>query len=259
MSSGSGDEGSSSNGTDMPAQGESAPVRFGREPNNELQYQLEELARLRDDLIRLNDETRAQREKSNHTLARSNIYVPREWQIQVFTGDPVKDGRFLEKFIEETERALRSREQTPEEQCDSILSLLRGPALDEVRLCMQGHSVRPRDVFGYLRNAFGEKRSTTQLLQTFYNRKQVEGEDLRNYSHALSQILNSVTKQSPNVIPDEKTILRDQFIEGLREAPLRRELRKLVREKPQSSLLDVRNEALLWEMEDNRSHRSKVV
>lgn len=115
---------------------------------------------------------------------------------------------------------------------------------------MRGQSVGPSDLFAYLRNAFGERRSVTQLLQSFYNRKQADGEDLRDYSHALSQILSSVVKQSTNAISDENTVLRDQFIEGLKNATLRRELRKMVREKPHSSLLEVRDEALLWEMED---------
>lgn len=50
-------------------------------------------------------------------------------------------------------RRLRSREQSPGEQCDYILSLLRGPALDEVRPCMGGQSVGPDYLFSYLRNA----------------------------------------------------------------------------------------------------------
>lgn len=58
-----------------------------------------------------------------------------------------------------------------EEQCDYILALLRGPALEEVRLCMRGQSAGLSDIYSYLRYAFGERRSTTQLLQTFYNRK----------------------------------------------------------------------------------------
>lgn len=37
----------------------------------------------------------------------------------------------MEEFIEQVERVLRSREQTTEERCDYILSLLRGPALEE--------------------------------------------------------------------------------------------------------------------------------
>lgn len=255
MSSDSGDEGTSDN---VLNQGPSGVSATGSDPSNELQSQIQQLTRLRDDLTRLNDETRAQRENSR-APTRSYIYVPRERQVQPFTGECGQDGRSVEEFIEEAERVLRSRGQTPEEQCDYILSLLRGPALEEVRLCMRGQSVGSSDVLSYLRNAFGERRSTTQLLQSFYNRKQADGEDLRDYSHALSQILSSVVKQSTNVIPDEKTILREQFIEGLRDANLRRELRKMVREKPASSLLEVRSEALLWEMEDNRSLRSKMV
>lgn len=163
------------------------------------------------------------------------------------------------EFIEEVEKVLRSREQSTEEQCDYILTLFCGPALEEVRLCMGGQSVGPSDLFSYPRNAFGEKRSTTQLLQTFYNRKQADGEDFRDFSRSLSQIWSSVTKQSTNVIPNEETVLRDQFIEGLMDAALRCELRKTVRDKPDSSLLGVRNEALLREMEDSRSHRPRAV
>lgn len=33
----------------------------------------------------------------------------------------------------------------------------------------------------------------------------------------------------------------------------------MVRDKPDSSLLDGRNEPLLWEMEESRSHRTRVV
>ncbi len=133
------------------------------------------------------------------------------------------------------------RNQTPENQADFVLSLLKGAAVEEVRLRKEGQSLRTEDIFSYLREAFREKRSPAQLLQTFYIRKQLEGEDLRAYSHALSQILNSVFKQSPDAIANMNIALRDQFIEGVRDAALRRELRKLMRDKPQSTLIEVRD------------------
>ncbi len=46
----------------------------------------------------------------------------------------------------------------------------------------------------YLSGALDEKCSTTELLQSFYNRKQVDGEGLRYYSHAFSQTLSSAAK-----------------------------------------------------------------
>ncbi len=189
---------------------------------------------------------------------RSYVYVPRERHIQPFSGDLGKDDRNVDEFIEEVERVLLVRNQTPENQADFVLSLLKGAAVEEVRLRKEGQSLRTEDIFSYLREAFREKRSPAQLLQTFYTRKQLEGEDLRAYSHALSQILNSVFKQSPDAIANMNIASRDQFIEGVRDAALRRELRKLVRDKPQSTLIEVRDEALLWSFEDPKFRASKV-
>ncbi len=44
---------------------------------------------------------------------------------------------------------------------------------------------------------------------------------------------------------NEKIMLRDQFVEGIRDLALRRELRRYVREKPGSSMVEVREEAYL--------------
>lgn len=44
----------------------------------------------------------------------------------------------------------------------------------------------------------------------------------------------------------------------MRDAALRRELRKLVRDKPQSTLIEVRDEDLMWSLEDLKLRASKV-
>ncbi|KAG1958375.1 hypothetical protein F2P79_006618 [Pimephales promelas] len=80
----------------------------------------------------------------------------------------------------------------------------------------------------------------SQILELGRRHDQLEGEDIRDFSHALSQLLNFALQQSNNAVSDPQLALRDQFIEGIRDATLRRELRKLVREKPQSTLFNVR-------------------
>lgn len=40
-----------------------------------------------------------------------------------------------QEFTDDVERAIRSREQSQRKQCGHILSLLRGLALDDIRLC----------------------------------------------------------------------------------------------------------------------------
>ena len=186
--------------------------------------------------------------------SRSYVYVPRERHIEPFSGDPDRDGRSVEEFIEEVERVTRTRGQSPADKVDFILSLLKGSALEEIRLCSDEDPKDPNELFALLREAYAEKRSVAQLLQAFYGRQQREGEDIQEYSHALSQILRLALKQKPDAVADAKMAVRDQFIEGVQDSSLRRELRKMVREKPQSTLLNVREEAIAWSLEEKPSN-----
>lgn len=175
--------------------------------------------------------------------------VPRERHISPFSGDIDKDRRGVDEFLEEAERVISARNQSAPEQFDFVMSLLRGSALDEVRLRKADGDV-VKDLFSYLKDAFGDKRSASQLLQNFYNCKQKEGEDIRDFSHALSQAFSCVLKQHPKSVANEKTVLRDQFVEGVRDLSLRRELKKYVRDNPTSTLIEVREEAYLWSSEE---------
>jgi len=185
---------------------------------------------------------------------RSYVYLPRERPIQPFSGDTAVDGCSIDEFLDEVQRAVRARGLRKDDQVDFILSLLRGSALEEVKLCKDGEVKEPDEIFTVLREAYREKRSVAQLLQTFYGRHQLEGEDFFEYSHILSQILHSVLKQKPDAVSDSKMAVRNQFVEGVKDPTLRRELRKMVRENPESSLFDVRQEAIAWSQEDGPSN-----
>ncbi|XP_067381076.1 uncharacterized protein [Channa argus] len=181
---------------------------------------------------------------------RSYVYMPRERHIAPFSGDLDKDGRSVDEFIDEVERVLFTRNQSPPEQFDFVMSLLRGPALEEVRLRKDDQTEQTSDLFSYLREGFGDRRSSSQLLQNFYSCKERDGEDIRDFSHVLSQALSSVMKHYPRSVANGKIALRDQFIEGVRDPVLRRELRKYVRALPDSSLIEVREEAYSWSSEE---------
>ena len=66
-----------------------------------------------------------------------------------------------------------------------------------------------------------------------------------------SLLLTLALQQSPNAVADTQLALRDQFIEGVRDSTLRRELRRFIRERPRSDLFVVREEALMWTLEDH--------
>lgn len=61
--------------------------------------------------------------------------------------------------------------------------------------------------------------------------------------------LEKVKQQSPNVMANAEMLLRDQFVEYVNNSMLRRELKQLVRQQPNTTLLEVRSEALRWEQE----------
>ncbi|XP_067309558.1 uncharacterized protein [Pseudorasbora parva] len=202
------------------------------------------------ELSQKHDNAMATLESLKGGLNKTYVYVPRERHISPFTGDSEKDGRTVDEFVEEVERALRARNFTPNDECDFIMALLRGAALEEVRLRSDVDTDTATDILTYLREAFTDRRSSAQLLQDFYSRKQKEGEDIRDFSHALAQALVQITKRAPEAVGDEKIMLRDQFVEGIRDPALRRELRRYVRDKPESSMVEVREEAYLWGWEE---------
>lgn len=212
-------------------------------PVSQLQSQILELGQKHDQVL-------SALSNMSNANTRSYVYIPRERQIVPFSGDCCKDNQTVDEFIDEIERVIRVRGLNSEDQVDFILSHLRGSALDEIRLCMGGEIKQPQELFSYLRGAFREKRTTPQLLHAFYSRRQSDGEDFRDFSHALSQLLNAALQQSSHVVSDPQLALRDQFIEGVRDSTLRRELRRFVRERPHCTLFDIRDEAMMWCMED---------
>lgn len=212
-------------------------------PVAQLQSQILELGQKHDQVL-------SALSNMSNANTRSYVYIPRERQIVPFSGDCCKDNQTVDEFIDEIERVIRVRGLNSEDQVDFILSHLRGSALDEIRLCMGGEIKQPQELFSYLRGAFREKRTTPQLLHAFYSRRQSDGEDFRDFSHALSQLLNAALQQSCHVVSDPQLALRDQFIEGVRDSTLRRELRRFVRERPHCTLFDIRDEAMMWCMED---------
>ncbi len=215
----------------------------GGNPVAQLQSQILELGQKHDQVLSALD-------NMSNACTRSYVYIPRERPIIPFSGDHCTDNQTVDEFIDEIERVIRVRGLNSADQVDFILSHLRGSALDEIKLCMGVEMKQPQELFSYLRVAFREKRTTPQLLHAFYARRQSDGEDFRDYSHSLSQLLNAALQQSSNIVSDPRLTLRDQFIEGVRDPTLRRELRKFVRERPHCTLFDVCDEAMMWCAED---------
>lgn len=87
------------------------------------------------------------------------------------------------------------------------------------------------------------------MQEAFFCRKQEEGETLQEFSLALMNLMDKVKQQAPGNMSNADELLRDQFIEHVRDGSLRRDLKQYVRRNPGAKLLEVRGEAIRWELE----------
>ena len=75
---------------------------------------------------------------------------------------------------QELKISFETREMTLPKKVDFIMSHLDGPAKEEVRMYRQKERSNPDFLLDVLTRAFGEKRSSCQLLKMFYEHKQKE-------------------------------------------------------------------------------------
>ncbi len=91
-----------------------------------------------------------------------------------------------------------------------------------------------------------------KLRNNFFQRRQRDGESLREFSHAVMSLMEVIERKNPGGIPDSDVVIRDHFAEYVRDNMLRRELKRLIRSQPSMSFINVRSEALRWSDDGER-------
>ncbi len=86
---------------------------------------------------------------------------------------------------------------------------------------------------------YGCPQSYVALQEKLFSRKQLEGESLQEYSHALFRLMNEVLESAPDAMPNSATLLRDQFVEHVIDPALRRALKQSVRAHPHYTSRDL--------------------
>ena len=116
-----------------------------------------------------------------------------------------------------------------------------------------------RAILAIIRDAFGERANASQLLRSFYDRRQQEDESVTDYSHELAALVDRLESASPRHVVNRDCMLRDQLVENVREPLLRWELRKKVEAIPDTSFIEVRDVAVRWSTEtDSGKRRARV-
>lgn len=174
------------------------------------------------------------------------VYVPRERKYPRFSGNSGPEALPVEEWVEEARKCLKLRHMSPSEQAYFIYDLLEGEAKMEIKLRPASDKTDPENIFTILLETFGCSHSYIEAQQKFFQCRQREGESLREFSHSLMALMEVVQRKNSNAIPNSNAVLRDQFVEYVRDKMLRRELKQFVRLNPGSTFLDVRKEAIRW-------------
>ena len=174
------------------------------------------------------------------------IYAPRERKCPMFRGTM---GIGIVEWVEEVRASMRARRLAPVDQAYFIYDHLEGPAKDEIKYRPKEDREDPEKVLSILQEVYGCAMSYVALQKDFFSRKQLDGESLQEYSHALFELMEKIMRNAPQAIPNSSVLLRDQFVEHVNDPDLRRALKQFVRGKPTATLLNVRGEAIRWERE----------
>lgn len=191
------------------------------------------------------------------TLPERFVFIPRDRRCSKFSG---RSGMGIDEWVEEVQACMRARHLSVADQSFFLFDHLEGEAREEIRYRPVSEREDPSKIISALKELYGCTQSYVALQESFFSRRQQEGETLLEFSLALMGLLEKVRQQSPVVLPNAEILLRDQFVEHVLDSALRRELKQLVRRQPASTLLDIRSDAIRWEREGmpggarNRSH-----
>ncbi|XP_076472016.1 uncharacterized protein LOC143301533 [Babylonia areolata] len=174
---------------------------------------------------------------------------PMQWcvapTLPVFTGEPGETS--AEDFVTEAERVLAAYPMGDEMAAYFIYSHLQGTARRELMLRDLEDTNTPEKVTGILLGVFGDGRRVTTLLSILFSRVQQPEESIMDYSHAVRSMERAIQMKTTGALTAD--MLRDHFISGLRNTLLKRELRQVVRREPQTTFIQVRDEALRLQRE----------
>jgi RNA polymerase-interacting CarD/CdnL/TRCF family regulator len=130
-------------------------------------------------------------------------------------------------------------------------------ARDEVRLRTEKERDTAEKVFAILRNAFKGQRTSVKKLGDFYTRSQRQGETLQEYSLALMALRSAANKAGEEAISEK--LLCQQFLEGMADEGLSRELSRLLDQDKEMTWDKLRQQSLKWSRRTDTPRRAGAV
>lgn len=169
------------------------------------------------------------------------VQLRKERTLRKFSGE---DSMEVEDWILECKLSLKENRLQGKDAVSFIIQHLFGSAKREVRLHLDQIN-NADDIFKVLNEQF-TSQSFTELIKKFYAKRQGPTEDIKSYSYELKDLLDRALKLKPKGVPNAEESLKEQFVAGVKDSILRKELKKTLSERPDISFLDLRKIAIQW-------------
>ena len=185
--------------------------------------------------------------------AREVFFPPKEKKIRPFNGS---EEAAVTDFVEDVKAGIKLRRLVGDHAINYVMAHLEGAARQEIKHRPDSEKKDADAILQILQDTFGERLTLGQLMRQVYNRIQMEDETVSQFAYSLLALKARIEGKAG--APDVKKALLDQFQDGLADPVLRREVRRLVKEKPTLSFLEVRDWAVDMEEGDNAPRRRRA-
>ncbi|KAG1936037.1 interleukin-1 receptor accessory protein-like 1-A [Pimephales promelas] len=139
-----------------------------------------------------------------------------------------------------------------------VLGSLEGEAKREVLAASEATRATAKTIFDFLFGLYGDSTPVATLRAQFFNYKQGPTQTLRAYSLKLREQFGWLKGRPDHGLGEGDDLLRDQFVLGLREGPVRQGIRLQLRRDPTMTFEALRQEALALELDQGEVTRTPV-
>lgn len=152
---------------------------------------------------------------------------------------------------QQMETVLSLQQLNEQQKAHFVLSNLEGDARREIMTRSATDRDTATKIFNALSELYGCTVSAAALRTQFFNCRQEVGQSLKSFSLRLRELFSRLKEKNAIGLREGDIVLRDQFIMGLKDEHVRRELRQQVRRNPELAFEDVWKESLALEEEQN--------
>ncbi|KAJ8361970.1 hypothetical protein AAFF_G00409060 [Aldrovandia affinis] len=178
--------------------------------------------------------------------APATVFIQRDRRCPDFSGSTSPGEVSVAEWIASMKAYFQVCKVPEEDQVEVLKQHLKGEAKFTVKLKLESGAKSADEIFLALKEVYGDKTPIGVRLREFYDRRQAAGEKVRAYAYDLQDKLNQLKAQDSTRVPDIDVMLKEQFVIGLRDDTLRREMKKEVKEKPTQTFSALMQAAIDW-------------